>query len=77
MKPQAPGTPSQREDMPQLDHKDIGGKEGFKKIRQDLAKGRINIESPWGEQAEATWHKGEALNESRARWQKLAGILKD
>ena len=30
-----------------------------------------------GSYKEAKWHKGEALNESQSRWQKLAGILKD
>ena len=43
-----------------------------KKALDHIAANKISIAT-----SEASWHKGEALNESRARWQKLAGILKD
>ena len=66
MRKQAAGTPKERDDMPQLDHDDIGGDAGFAQIRRDLAKGRINIESPYVNE-----------NKQLKRWNKLAGLLKD
>lgn len=65
MKKQAPNTPASREDMPQLDHKEIGGVEGFKKLRKSAADGEINLVAPFGESVDLS------------RWGKLAGILKD
>ena len=55
-----------RSDMPQLDHKDIGGGGAFKELRADLQAGEVNINAPF-------------LDESvdLKRWNKLAGLLKD
>jgi len=54
-------------------------------VYDHIAQGKMTLPSTMGEipeggddsNNEAKWHKGEALNESQARWQKLAGILKD
>ena len=59
-----------RDGMPQAG--DTFGPEYSKKALDHIAANKISIAT-----SEASWHKGEALNESRARWQKLAGILKD
>ena len=69
MKPQISGGPEIREDMPQLDHKEIGGDAGFAKIRDKMADGSVQ------------WNNMDAglVEESidLARWNKLAGVLKD
>ena len=61
-------------------------------VYDHIAQGRMTLPSSYGQKpapddgrdipmdgsyTEAKWHKGEQLNEGKARWQKLAGILKD
>jgi hypothetical protein len=64
------GAPKSREDMPQLDHKDIGGKSGLQKIEKGLPAGEFNVVPPFVKEAKST---GDIVVE---RWQKLAGLLK-
>jgi hypothetical protein len=59
------GAPESREDMPQLDHPDIGGKEGLSKIEKGLPAGEFNVVPPFT--------KDDQVLE---RWQRLAGLLK-
>jgi len=59
-----------RKGMPQAG--DMLGTEYSEKVLDHIANAKISIAT-----SEASWHKGDALNESQARWQKLAGILKD
>lgn len=56
-----------RSDMPQLDHKEIGGSAAFEEMRDELSSGEINVNRPFLENKEV----------DLARWNKLAGILKD
>jgi len=66
MKARAANTPENREDMPQLDHKEIGGSAGFNSIIEKLPKGELNVAEPFMK---------ESIN--LKRWTKLAGLLKD
>ena len=66
MPDQAAGSPANREDMPQLDHDEIGGKPGFAEMRTELPAGELNVAAPFLE---------ESID--LRRWNKLAGILKD
>ena len=66
MKPQAKGTPSDRTDMPQLDHDDIGGNSGFEKIKSHADSNEINFDNP-----------SSVFESTTNRWNKLAGLLKD
>ena len=66
MKPQAAGTPSDRTDMPQLDHDDIGGSTGFEKIKNHADSNEINFDNA-----------SSVFESTTNRWNKLAGLLKD
>ena len=66
------GAPKSREDMPQLDHEDIGGKTGLQKIEKGLPVGEFNVVPPFVKEG-----KRKASNVVLVeRWQKLAGLLK-
>ena len=65
------GAPSSREDMPQLDHEDIGGKTGLQKIEKGLPAGEFNVVPPFEKKEESKTSKGNLVLE---RWQRLAGI---
>lgn len=69
MKDQIAGGPEIREDMPQLDHKEIGGNAGFAKVRSNLEQGKTQ----WNNLENALVEESVDLK----RWNKLAGILKD
>ena len=70
MKKTLPGAPASREDMPQLDHPDIGGKSGLQKIEKGLPVGEFNVVPPFTK--EAVLKNDRLIME---RWNKLAGIL--
>jgi hypothetical protein len=57
-----------RTDMPQLDHKDIGGAAGFDKLRGEMQSGDTNLSAPFLEESAVI---------DMSRWNKLAGLLKD
>lgn len=65
------GAPQSREDMPQLDHKDIGGKEGLRKIEKGLPSGEFNVVPPFVKEGKT------GTGTIVERWQKLAGLLKN
>lgn len=67
--PDAPARP----DMPQFDHKAIGGKTAKAAIIQGLQSGEFNVSPPFGP-TEAARRNDAAIME---RWARLAGILKD
>lgn len=69
MKPQIDGGPANREDMPQLDHKEIGGAAGFAKVRSKLSAGEVQ----WNDMEDGIVEESVDLR----RWHRLAGILKD
>ena len=64
------GAPKSREDMPQMDHPQIGGKDGLKKIATDLPAGELNVSPPF-DLPEGSQKEDHLIME---RWQKLAGI---
>ena len=57
----------ERADMPQLDHKEIGGSSGFDQLRGEMQAGEINLAAPFLENNHI----------DLSRWNKLAGLLKD
>jgi len=66
------GAPESREDMPQLDHEDIGGSTGLDKIVKGLPAGEYNVVPPFAKES-----KNRAADDViLERWQKLAGLLK-
>jgi len=65
------GAPESREDMPQLDHEDIGGKTGLGKIEKGLPAGEFNVVPPFAKEGKKT--TDDVIVE---RWQQLAGLLK-
>ncbi len=67
------GAPKSREDMPQLDHEDIGGKSGLQKIEKGLPAGEFNVVPPFVKEGKRK-NGNTVLTE---RWQKLAGLLKN
>jgi len=69
MKPQIANGPPKRDDMPQLDHKEIGGKGGFAKLRDKVSSGDVQ----WNNMDNALVEESIDLS----RWNKLAGLLKD
>ena len=66
------GAPKSREDMPQLDHEDIGGKTGLAKIEKGLPDGEFNVVPPFVKEGK----RKTSNNVLTERWQKLAGLLK-
>jgi len=67
------GAPESREDMPQLDHEDIGGKTGLQKIEKGLPAGEFNVVPPF--KKESVTHSTDDI--VLERWQRLAGLLRD
>jgi hypothetical protein len=67
------GAPKSREDMPQLDHEDIGGDQGLAKIEKGLPAGEYNVVPPFTTK-EAKRNSGNEL--ILERWQKIAGITR-
>jgi len=65
------GAPESREDMPQLDHEDIGGDTGLDKITKGLPAGEYNVVPPFAKKEESKMSKGNLVLE---RWQRLAGL---
>jgi len=65
------GAPEAREDMPQLDHPSIGGKEALATIEKGLPAGEYNVVPPFTK--ESAMKRDEVVLE---RWQKLAGLIK-
>ena len=63
------GAPEAREDMPQLDHSEIGGKTGLEKIEKGLPAGEYNVVPPF-DLPETAMQKGDPILE---RWCRLAG----
>ena len=65
------GGPKAREDMPQLNHQEIGGDAGLAAIIQKLPSGELNVVPPFKKESAKT--DGDMIVE---RWQQLAGLLK-
>jgi len=65
------GAPRSREDMPQLDHPTIGGKEGLAAIEKGLPAGKYNVVPPFVKEGK-TKTKDNIILE---RWKRLAGLL--
>ena len=66
------GAPESREDMPQLDHPDIGGDDGLAKIEDGLPVGEFNVVPPFTKESKV--QGGVDLIEER--WARMAGIIK-
>lgn len=73
LKKTLPGAPSAREDMPQLDHPEIGGKSGLQKIEKGLPAGEYNVVPPFTKEGTASRSTDKVIAE---RWQQLAGLIK-
>ena len=81
--PKNPAAPD-RADMPQFDHKTIGGKKAKKTIYHRMKNADINLKPPFKAEAEAAEDENEANESTKSdeqlvmeRWMKLSGLLKD
>lgn len=66
------GAPASREDMPQLDHPDIGGSSGLSKIEKGLPAGEFNVVPPFAKEGKRKSTDDMIVE----RWNHLAGTLK-